>query len=642
MTPKRTRLIRLLVSCAVILPQAQAQAQAQVQGKIRAGDYDRGPIPLPAPKYKVASQRSVMIKMRDGVGLSTDIYRAVGAEDRLPTILIRTPYSKTGFNGRMEQLATMFASQGYVVAVQDKRGRFESEGVYVVQGGDPNDGYDTVDWLSKQPWSNGRVGTAGCSYMGDVQILAAQKPHPALRAMIPAAAGSSIGSAGGQYKYFGARFGGTVAFAQNLSWFYDNGTKIFYHPPENLPRDEVSAIAKYFDPAPKKVPANYPKLWWHLPLVDVMKLADVPPNDFADVVSRDVTDPWWDQFNYMTDNYRSDVPALHVNSWYDFGARETIYEFETMRKNSLSATARNNQFLIMSPTTHCRSEVVKADDLVGERDLGDARLNYWDIYLRWFDYWLKDRNDIFSMPRVQYYLMGKNEWRTAADWPIPGTQFTKFYLHSGGSANSLNGDGTLSPVAPGDEPADRFVYDPGNPVPTLGGPMCCTESNTPSGSVDQRKVEIRQDVLVYTSAALKEGIEVTGVIDVVLNVSSDARDTDFTAKLIDVYPDGRAFNVQEGILRARYRQGQAKKVWLEAGKVAELRIDVGATSNYFGPGHRIRVEISSSNFPRFDRNLNTGGNNYDETKWIVARNAVHHSRANPSYIILPVVGRKIV
>jgi putative CocE/NonD family hydrolase len=579
-----------------------------------------------------------MMPMRDGVRLSTDLYFPEGEEARLPTILVRTPYSKTGFSGKMEHLATMMAAQGYVLALQDKRGRYESEGQYIVQGGDANDGYDSVDWLSRQNWSNGRIGTYGCSYMGDVQILGAQRRHPALRAMIPQASGSSIGSAGGQYKYFGARLGGAVQFAQNISWFYDSGSKVFYRPPPGMTREEFLKISKYFDPAPRKTPADYPKLWWHLPIVDVMSLAEVPPNDFADVVSRDVTDKWWDQFNYMTDAYRSDVPALHVNSWYDFGARETIYEFETMRSRSVSKTARDNQYLLISPTTHCRSEFITADEPVGERDVGDARLAYWTIYFNWFARWLKDDKDAISaMPRVQYYLLGKNEWRSAPDWPIPGTTPTRYFLHSAGRANSVNGDGSLSKTTPKADSVDRFVYDPASPVPSIGGPICCTGANMAAGSFDQRKAEVRSDVLVYSSEPLTEGIEVTGPIDAVLYVSSDAKDTDFTAKLVDVYPDGRAFNVQEGIIRARYREGQTKKVWLSPGQIAEVHIELGATANFFGPGHRIRLEVSSSNFPRFDRNLNTGGNNYDETRWVIANNAVHHTKQQASYLLLPVV-----
>jgi len=599
---------------------------------------DRGPIAEPVARYAVQVEKSVFVEMSDGVRLSTDLYLPQGKESRWPVILIRTPYSKTGFGGRMEKLAGMMAGQGYVVAVQDKRGRYESEGNYIIFGGDADDGAETINWLSKQPWSNGRVGTYGCSSLGDYQILAAQRRPLALKAMIPQASFATIGSAGGQYKYFGVRTGGAVTLAQNIHWFYEAGSKIFYRPPPGLTREQFIDVAKFFNPAPQVKAADYPALWWHLPIIDTMKFAGAPPTDFADAVSRDVTDPWWDQFHYMTDEYRSDVPALFVNSWYDFGARETIFEFEMLRKNSVSALARDNQFLLLSPATHCRSEYLGADDRVGERDVGDARFDFWSVYLKWFAYWLKgEKNAVTEMPRVQYYLMGKNEWRSAPDWPVPGTRLTKFFLRSAGHANSLSGDGALSNEPPGNEAADSFTYDPGNPVPSLGGPLCCTEGKNEAGSYDQRKVEIRNDVLVYTSPVLDRGIEVTGLIDAVLNVSSDAKDTDFTAKLIDVYPDGRAFNVQEGILRARYREGQTKTVWMPPEEAVVVRIDVGATSNFFGPGHRIRLEVSSSNFPRFDRNLNTGGKNYDETEWRIAHNRVYHSSAHPSYLLLPVV-----
>lgn len=598
----------------------------------------RGPIPEPAPRYTVRVERSVMVPMSDGVRLSTDLYFPEGTERRWPVILIRTPYSKTGFGGKMEKLAEMIAGQGYVVAVQDKRGRYESEGSYIIFGGDADDGAETIEWLGKQVWSTGRVGTYGCSSLGDFQILEAQRRPPALKAMIPQASFATIGSAGGQYKYFGVRTGGAVTLAQNISWFYEAGSKIFYRPPPGLTREQFIDVAKFFNPAPQVKPVDYPSLWWHLPIIEIMKAAGAPPTDFADAVSRDVTDPWWDQFHYMTDDYKADVPALFVNSWYDYGARETIFEFEMLRKHSVSENARNNQFLLLSPTTHCRSEYISADDRIGDRDVGDARFDFWSVYFKWFAYWLKgEKNAVTSMPRVQYYLMGKNEWRSASDWPIPGTHLTKFFLSSTGHANSLNGDGRLSTRQPSEDAPDRFTYDPGDPVPSLGGPLCCTEGNNAAGSYDQRKVEIRNDVLVYTSPVLDRGIEVTGPIDVVLSVSSDAKDTDFTAKLIDVYPDGRAFNLQEGILRARYRDGQTKTVWMPRGEAVTVRIDVGATSNFFGPGHRIRLEVSSSNFPRFDRNLNTGGRNYDETKWLVAHNRVYHSRDHTSYLLLPVV-----
>ncbi len=234
--------------------------------------------------------------------------------------------------------------------------------------------------------------------------------------------------------------------------------------------------------------------------------------------------------------------------------------------------------------------------------------------------------------------MGLNEWRSASRWPLPETQFTRYYLHSDGQANSRFGTGTLSITPPGDEPPGRFTYDPATPVPSRGGNFCC--SGTPDaegGSFDQRVVEMRNDVLVYTSAPLETGVEVTGPIEATLHVSSSARDTDFIAKLVDVYPDGTAYNVQEGILRARYREGFERQVWMSPGEVHKVRIDLHATSNYFGPGHRIRLEVSSSSFPRFDRNLNTGGNNYDETVWVVADNTVHHAGELASHVVLPII-----
>jgi putative CocE/NonD family hydrolase len=279
------------------------------------------------------------------------------------------------------------------------------------------------------------------------------------------------------------------------------------------------------------------------------------------------------------------------------------------------------------------SELASAPTVVGARDLGDARKDFWTIYLDWYAYWLKgDTSVIAKMPHVQYYLMGRNEWKSAEAWPIPGTQFRRYYLHSGGAANSRYGDGLLTTEIPNaTEPTDRYVYDPASPVPTGTGP------GLPEGFFDQSSVEMRHDVLVYTSAPLTEPIEVTGPITARLFVSSSAKDTDFTAKLVDVYPDGRAFNLQDGILRARYREGFTKKVWMSPGSVYSLDISLDATSNYFPAGHRIRLEVSSSNFPRFDRNLNTGGNNFDEIEWSIARNTIHHSKDASSYLLLPIV-----
>ena len=370
----------------------------------------------------------------------------------------------------------------------------------------------------------------------------------------------------------------------------------------------------------------------------MVKKSGAAETDYEDYASNTPEAEYFQELDFVRADDRFDTAALYVDSWYDFAVGETLMLFNQMRESSVGQRARDNQFLIVAPTTHCSHSAAAERTIVGERDLGDARKGYVDLYLDWFDYWLKGiDNSVTDMPHVSYYLMGMNEWRSADTWPPAGTSYRKLYLHSGGRANSRLGDGLLSAAPPGDEPADRFTYDPATPVMSLGGQACCTGMSTGQGGYDQSVNAMRQDVLVYTSEALDEGVEVSGPLEVVLYVDSSAKDTDFTAKLIDVYPDGRAFNVQEGALRMRYREGFDKKVWMQAGDVYEARLDLHATSNYFGSGHRVRLEVSSSNFPRFSRNMNTGGNNYDETEWVLAHNGVHHSAEYPSHVILPIV-----
>jgi len=372
-----------------------------------------------------------------------------------------------------------------------------------------------------------------------------------------------------------------------------------------------------------------------------MKKAGAPPNDFEKLITTDFGDPWWhDVMGYYDGTEKIDVPALHMSCWYDPSVDETLFEFNYFKENAVSETAANNQFVIITGTTHCGFERATEHTMVGERDVGDARLDYWDIYTRWFEYWLKGiDNGITKMPKVRYYTMGRNEWQSADVWPLPNTQYTKYYFHSRGHANSRNGDGQLSLEKPGNELSDTFVYDPGLPVPSVGGQRG-TSYGTPAGAIDQTPVELRNDVLVYTSPLLKSDVEVTGPITVVLYVSTSAKDTDFTAKLVEVFPDGTAYNIQQSIIRARYREGFTRKVWMEKGGVYKLQIDLDATSNVFKQGHRIRVQVSSSDFPLFERNLNTGGNNYDETEWAIAENTIHHSKKHPSHLILPIIPAK--
>ncbi len=550
---------------------------------------------IPEPKYKIRVERSVWVLMRDGVRLSTDLYFPEEAGEKLPVVLIRTPYNKDFLYKGQWIGSYLFAGQGYVVAVQDVRGRYASEGEFTVLANDAKDGYDTVTWLATQPWSNGNIGTYGCSYLGGVQIAMAKLRNPHLKAMIP--------QSGGGRKYYGLSKGGVFELSTSFGWFISQGTKIFFRPPPGTPREVVQKISKFFNPAPLIPEIDFRTLWNTLPVIDMVKKAGVPPTDFEDFLSHESSDPWWDQFGLITDSDHFDVPALHINSWHDLYLGDTLYFFNLFQRNAESDRCRNNQFAIISPMTHCASEFggrARERTIVGARDMGDTRFDFWGAYIRWFDYWLKGiENGVTNMPKFQFYVMGKNEWRGEKRWPLARTQFTKYFLHSDGHANSRFGTGTLSVKKPGNEAPDRFVYDPKTPVPSLGGPICCTGTpDAQPGAFDQAEVEMRNDVLVYTSPVLGEGIEITGPIQAVLYVSSSVRDTDFTAKLVDVYPDGRAFNVQEGILRARYREGFDRKVFMKSGEVYEVKIDLLGTSNYFGPGHRIRVEISKCSSQR--------------------------------------------
>lgn len=578
--------------------------------------------PTPPPKYQITVQKGVRMPMRDMVPLSADIYIPVGTRERqrLPAILIRTPYNKS--SEVLAGLAGRFAAQGYVVVVQDVRGKFESGGIFNVSMDDADDGSDTVDWILSQSWSNGRVGTTGCSYSGENQVELARERTPHHLAMIPQAASGSL-------QYFGSWRGGAFELAADSGWFLSNGVKERPHVAPGSPRPP--------DFIPPKV--DWPSLWRSLPLKGMMDRAGMPATDWDDFVSHPEGDPWWKSRGYITTQDRFSIPSLFLDSWYDYGPADTFRLADLIRKNSESDIGRNNQFVIIAPTTHCAFEQASEHTVVGQRDLGDARVDYFGLYLAWFDHWLRDvDNGVDKMPRVQYYVMGRNQWRGENDWPPARAVPTQVYLRSSGHANSRFGDGILSTDRPSEEPPDHFVYDPRTPVPSVGGPdWGATLDDLKSGAQDQSDVEMRQDVLVYTSPVLAKGAEVTGNVEVVLFVASDAPDTDFTAKLVDVYPDGTSFNLLEGIQRMRYREGLDKLVSMKPGDAYEVHINLGATSNFFLPGHRMRLEVSSSNFPRFDRNLNTAGNNYDESTWRIARQTVYHSGTLVSYALLPIV-----
>jgi len=596
----------------------------------------------------VRIEKSHMVEMRDGVRLSTDLYFPKESRGPLPCIFLRTPYSKKNYRpgnrvtanfAKYHQMIVDFVRQGFVFAIQDNRGRHESEGEFFMHNNDAEDGDDSLTWLGTREWSNKRIGMYGCSYSGDVQIIVAQQKNPYLKCIIPQGA-----SGGGRFPYLAFRLGGVIELAMYSGWLRLYGALNRFGPPHGMTREELLEFTDWFSTEPTIPQPTHTRLreiWRHLPVIDMMNEWGGPPSGWEEFCRRELDDPWWKQrFDYVDESCSIDVPCLTENSWYDFGAAETLNMFNRFRDIALSEEVKNNQFAIMSPSCHCESEFAEKQTFVGDRDVGDARFDFFGLHLKWFNHWLKNAdNGVTDRPKLQYYLMGAGEWRFAAEWPLANTQWTNFYLRSGGKANSRYGDGLLTTQSPEqNEPCDAFVYDPATPVPSRGGPVCCTGTPEESeGALDQSDIEMRHDVLVYSTPALEEDVDVVGPITLKIYVSSDVVDTDFTAKLIDVDKDGRAFNVQEGILRTRFREGFDKQVMMEAGEIYLLEIDLQATGNRFLKGHKIRLEISSSNFPRFERNLNTGGKNYDETAWNIAHQKVFHDIGHPSHLILPII-----
>jgi putative CocE/NonD family hydrolase len=351
--------------------------------------------------------------------------------------------------------------------------------------------------------------------------------------------------------------------------------------------------------------------------------------------------PDWHKGGLYNDDEEFAVPAFWFNSWFDVSQGPNLAMFNHVRENGKDSDVRDGQYVLIAPTAHCGFyRIPEHEDLVvGELNVGNPTFPMYEQIFGFFDYYLKEENEEFkdNMPRVQYYTMGKNEWATAESWPPAAAKPLTFYLQSSDRANSVFGDGILTTERPSAEGADHYTYDPMNPVPALGGGVCCNAGAALGGSYDQREIEARADVLVYTSEPMGADFEITGSVRATLYVSSDAKDTDFTVKLVDVHPDGTAYNIDDTIFRARYREGYDKQIFMEEGEVYELNLSPMSTSYQFKEGHRIRVEVSSSKFPQYMRNLNTGGNNYDETEGVVAHNTLHHSATYSSRIVLPVV-----
>jgi putative CocE/NonD family hydrolase len=597
-------------------------------------------------------ERKVMMPMRDGVRLATDIYRPKNATGKVGTIFVKTPYNFNFWDVRNRVPADMSAAmtalkRGYAYVVQNERGHFFSEGNYDILGPPRTDGYDTLEWLSKQSWSNGKVGTTGCSSTAEWQPGVAALNPPAFAAMNVQGFGAGVGRVGPYYEQGNWYRGGAVQMLF-ITWIYGQQNQVRPMFPRDTSQKDLISASRLFDLAPQMPTVDWSKALWHLPVQDIIKSVDGPTGVFADampvdtsgrMIQRTPNDPAWYKGGLWHDDMPLNVPGLWYMSWYDVSVGPNLAMFNHVRKTAKAEIA-NQQWAIIAPVGHCAYSRASADTIVGERSMGDARLDYQEITYGFFDRFVKGEagGRLANLPKVSYYTMGMNKWQSSDTWPPAGSQPMTLYLSSGGRANSLEGDGVLASAPSAADRPDSFMYDPMKPVMSVGGNVCCTGNAIQAGSFDQRKNEAREDVLVYTSEPFREGIEVSGPIVPTLYVSSDAKDTDFTVKILDVYPDGRAYNLDESIQRMRYRDGYEKPVvWMEKGKVYKVTLQPLTTSNYFDVGHRLRIEVSSSNFPRFDRNLNTGGNNYDETNGVVARNTVHHSKQYPSSLTLTVV-----
>lgn len=624
----RTRLFLIVISLISVCQYVEAQEENDILKKI--------------DEIAIIDQK-VMMPMRDGVRLATDIYRPK-TDEKVPIIFSRTPYNFNSWGDgeqrtRTAERAYEAVKRGYAYVVQNERGRYFSEGEWDILGVPLTDGYDAFSWMIAQTWSNGKIGTLGCSSTAEWQMAVAALDHPSHAAMVPQGFGAGVGTVGDIVEQ-GNWYRGGAEQLLFFSWLYGvEHDKFKPRIPEGATQEDLIRISRFYDLAPENPTVDMAQALSHLPIQDILKNINGKKEIFDKMVRRKPNDPQWYEGGLYHDTMEIGVPSFWFASWYDVSITPNLALFNHVRNNSKDPEIRDNQYLVIAPTLHCSYTRATENTIVGERSVGDARLNYAAQIYGWFDVWLKGEQNDFKekTPRVQFYTMGSNKWQAAEQWPPADTKMVTYFLNSTGDANTANSSGSLGKKKASKDQPDTFRYDPMDPVMSLGGNVCCTGNAVKGGAFDQQQLEKeRDDILVYTSEELTKGTEVSGFIASTLYVSSDAKDTDFTIKLIDVYPDGTAYNLDETIQRVRYREGYDKEVFMEAGKVYKVDLTPMSTSNYFKKGHRIRIEISSSNFPRFARNLNTGGNNYDESVGVVAVNKVHHSKKYPSQIRLPI------
>src|SRR5882762_4211298 len=573
----------------------------------------------PSTSIDLVIQYDVAMKTRDGITLYADIYRPK-SPDKFPVILMRTPYDKS-VNWAVASVFQM-VPRGYVVIIQDVRGRYTSEGEWYPFRHEQADGFDTVEWAAALPFSDGKVGMMGGSYVGATQMLAAIAQPPHLVAIAPNVTASNYHEG---WTYQGG------AFEQ---WFDQNWTSQLA---QNTLRRLIEQNTNGLVGVPTLPLANYPVFnFGQLPADAQLTVALAPY--YHDWLAHPDYDDYWKQVSIEENFPRIAVPMLQVGGWYDIFCAGTLRNYRGAKAHGSTEAARTQQHLLIEIGGHAGF-----GRRIGDVDFGPhaTENGYTNVILDWYDFLCKGiRNEFATDKPVKLFVMGANEYRQEDDWPPDEAQPTKYFLHSAGKENSLRGDGSLSPSTPKSEPAGAYVYNPANPVPTIGGPLCCDAEHMEPGPRDQRAVENRDDVLVYSTGPLARDLGVTGPVIADLFAKSSAVDTDFTAKLVDVASDGFAQDLTVGILRMRYRGSPEHAVLMNPGQIYEISLDLWATSNVFLRGHSLRLEISSSNFPRFDRNLNTGEEIRFARTFVSASNTILHDAQHPSALVLPVMPSK--
>lgn len=563
--------------------------------------------PASAQTTRVKRMFDVRTPMRDGVELSADVWMPAEGGP-FPTIIMRTPYLKTMVLGDFTTAAwaTYFAERGYAVAIQDVRGRGDSDGEFGFFFQEGEDGHDTIEWMAAQPWSNGDVCTAGVSYLGTDQWLAAREHPSALKCMVATASA-------GRWMHEAPYYGGAWMMAWALDW--------------------VNSTSGRNDQSANTLGVDRESLYWHRPLItqDDAMGRDMPL--FDDMLENSTMNEYWNRLHFTDEDFRGlDLPVLHVTGWFDGDQPGAMFYWDGMMAHS---PASDEQYMLVGPWGHAETFIG------GTLTLGDMEFEPHALvdnkaeHLAFFDHYLKGTADSYDQPRARVYVMGAEEWREFDQYPPGDVQATSLYLSSGGNANSIVGDGVLGWTPPDDDaPPDRFTYDPQRPVPASAGEMYHGDDRTP--------LQRRDDILVYTSEEIEEAVEVVGRVVIDLHAATDARDTDFVASIMDVYPDGRAVRLGPsiGVVRARYRNGFDREELLTPGEVARYEIDLGHIAHSFEPGHRIRIDLTSSAYPSIAPNQNTGNPVATDTEWKTARQIIHHSREYPSRIILPVRGRR--